>query len=95
MAVALARSVGLSAGAAKKTDDTALLSNLLDGIPETIEQENQTLSAALEKEFANPALHEQAALLLGAFLLREHSGNFFEIRSPLSRMTAHLAMARF
>jgi tetratricopeptide (TPR) repeat protein len=94
VAAALARAVGLGAGAANKTGDTALLSKLLDGTPETIEREDQALSGALEKDFANPALHEQAALLLGAFLLRDHSGNFFDIRSPLCRLTAHLAVAR-
>ena len=92
---ALAQAAGLSAGAANKMGDMALLSKLLDGTPETIEHENQILSGALEKDFTNPELHEQAALLLGAFLLRDHSGFFFEIRSPLSRMTAHLAMACF
>jgi hypothetical protein len=95
LVAALARSVGLNAGAANKTGDTVLPAKLLDGTPETIEQENQALSDALEKDFTNPELHEQAALLLGAFLLRDHSGHFFEIRSPLSRMTAHLAMAHF
>ena len=95
LAAALARIVGLNAGATNKTGDTTLLSKLLDGTPETIERENQTLSEALEKDFTNQELLEQAALLLGAFLLREHSGKFFEIRSPLSRITAHLTMARF
>ncbi len=93
LAAALAQSVGLSSGSANPAADALLVSSLLDGAPETIEMENQTLSKDLEKDFANPELHEQAALLLGAFLLREHSGYFFEIRSPLSRMTAHLAMA--
>ena len=91
----LARLIGLSAGHPAGPEDTSLLSKLADGTAETIEQENQNLSAALEADFANPALHEQAAALLGAFLLRDHSGLFFEIRSPLCRMTAHLAMARF
>lgn len=91
----LGRAVGLSGGHPSKPDDTTLLSRLADGTAETIEKENQTLSAALEKDFRNPDLHEAAAMLLGAFVSREHSGNFFEIRSPLSRMTAHLAMARF
>jgi hypothetical protein len=95
LAAALARTVGLNAGATNRTGDTTLLSKLLDGTPETIERENQTLSEALEKDFTNQELLEQAALLLGAFLLREHSGKFFEIRSPLSRITAHLTMARF
>jgi hypothetical protein len=95
VAAALARAVGLKPPAAHEAGNTALLSKLLDGTPETIERENQALSGALEEEFNNPVLHEQAALLLGAFQLREHSGKFFEIRSPLSRLTAHLAMARF
>jgi tetratricopeptide (TPR) repeat protein len=91
----LALAVGARAGGADREADLTLLSKLADGTPETIEKENQDLSAALEKDFGNPELHEEAALLLGAFLLRDHSGNFFEIRSPLTRMTAHLAMARF
>jgi hypothetical protein len=91
----LARSVGLSITNSDTSQDTSLLAKLADSSPETIEQENQQLSSALEADFQNPALHEQAAVLLGAFLLRDHAGHFFEIRSPLSRMTAHLAMAQF
>jgi tetratricopeptide (TPR) repeat protein len=53
------------------------------------------VSESLQNDFANPELHEKAALLMGAFVIREHSGYFFEIRSPLSRITAHLAMAQF
>jgi hypothetical protein len=95
MAEALARRAGLKAGRPDKPADATLLGKLADPTPESIEQENRALSAALEKDFGNPELHEKAALLLGVFLLREHSGYFFEIRSPLSRLTAHLAMARF
>jgi tetratricopeptide (TPR) repeat protein len=95
VATELAREIGLPASDSDTAQDTALLSALSDGAAETIERENQRLSAALEKDFTDPELHEEAALLLGAFLLRDHSGSFFEIRSPLSRMTAHLAMARF
>jgi len=91
----LAGAAGLSRANRDKSEDTSLLSKLLDGTAETIEQENQKLSAALEKDFSNAELHEKAAVLLGAFLLREHSGKFFELRSPLSRITAHLAMAHF
>lgn len=75
----LARAVGLSTGSPDKSEDTTRLSKLTDGSPETIEQENRELSAALEQDFSNPKLHEQAAALLGAFALREHSGHFFEI----------------
>jgi tetratricopeptide (TPR) repeat protein len=91
----LARAVGLSMSDSSPTEDTKLLAKLADGTPETIERENQRLSADLENDFGNPNLHEQAALLLGAFLLRDHSGKFYEIRTPLSRLTAHLTMAQF
>ena len=95
VAAQLAQSVGLAAGSNEESKDTTLLAALTDGKATTIEDENQKLSAALDSDFTNPALHEQAAILLGAFTLREHSGDFFEIRSPLCRITAHLAMARF
>ncbi len=95
LATALAGATGLSAAPTNQEGGTAFPSDLLDGTAETIERENLAMSDGLEKSFISPLLHEKAALLLGAFLLREHSGNFFEIRSPLSRMTAHLAMARF
>ena len=91
----LAEAVGLPAGRPGSPDSTELLSKLTDGTAATIELENQRLSAALQDDFTNGALHEKAALLLGAFTLREHSGDFYEIRSPLCRLTAHLAMARF
>jgi tetratricopeptide (TPR) repeat protein len=90
----LGEAVKLRSGGMIKIDDTDLISKCLDSTPETIEQENQKLSSALESHFTDPRLHEKAALLLGAFALREHSGAFFEIRSPLSRMTAHLVMAQ-
>src|SRR5882724_8394397 len=92
---ALAKSVGLETAVPRMPADTALLLALTDGKAGTIEKENQELSRDLEGDFRNAALHEQAAVLVGAFTLREHSGDFFEIRSPLCRMTAHLAMAQF
>jgi tetratricopeptide (TPR) repeat protein len=91
----LANAVGLGAGTVAGSDDTALLTRLTDGTATTIEKENQRLSTELENDFTNAALHEQAAILLGAFTLREHSGDFYEIRSPLCRITTHLAMARY
>ena len=91
----LAREVALNPGDGPPKGNTTLLKKLSDGTPETIERENQRLSAALQEDFGNPELHEQAAVLLGAFMLRDHSGHFLELRSPLSRLTAHLAMAGF
>jgi hypothetical protein len=95
LAVDLAGKIGLNAGKPGWSRDTSLLFSLTDGKAGTIERQNQDLSAALEEDFGNPVLHEKAALLLGAFLLRDHSGHYFEIRSPLCRMTAHLTMAAF
>lgn len=95
VAAQLARAVALKPGDAGTKADATLLAKLTDGTPETIERENQRLSAALEKDFSNPELQEQAAALLGAFLMRDHAGYFLEIRSPLSRLTAHLTLARF
>ncbi len=91
----LAQSVGLSPTTEDAAADTSLLARLVDGEATSLEKENQTVSGALENDFTNPGLHEQAAVVLGAFMLREHSGDFFEIRSPLCRMTAHLALARY
>jgi hypothetical protein len=90
----LARITGLKASSANNAGDPKWLAKFTSLAPEIIESENQKLSVALESDFSNAALHENAAALLGVFLLRDHSGNFFEIRSPLCRMTAHLAMAR-
>jgi len=74
--------------------DKSLISSLTELTARNLQEQNLALSSALEKQFGDPGLHEKAALLLGAFLLRDSSGGFFEIRSPLCRMTAHLALAR-
>jgi len=93
--VQLARAMKFSAPTSSHADDTLLLSSLLDSTAETIERDNEELSKALDRSFADAQLHEKAALLLGAFVLRERSGKFFDARSPLSRLTSHLAVAKF
>jgi hypothetical protein len=93
-AASVAAVIGLNINNAGPINDDTWLSRLTDVKAETIERENQTLSEALENNFRNPELHEKAAVLLGAFALREHSGDFYQIDSPLCRMTAHLIMAR-
>ena len=92
---ALAGAMGLTPSAVSSPDDTKRLTKLLDSTPETIVSEDQTLSTALAGDFTNADLHEQAALLLGAFVFRDHSQYFFDLRQPLNRLTAHLAMAHF
>src|SRR5205823_965716 len=44
--------------------------------------------------FQNPLLHDRAALLVGLFGLREYSGDFYDVRTVLCRVTAHLALGR-
>jgi len=91
----LAQTTGLKATERNGSENTVMLSRLTDSLGGTLEQENRDLSDSLEEDFTNSVLHEQAAVLLGAFTLREHSGDFYEIRSPLCRITAHLAMAQY
>ncbi len=95
LATQLAKAIELPASENNSTPNTTLLASLTDGAATTIEDENQKLSQSLGSNFSKASLHEEAAILLGAFTLREHSGNFFEIRSPLCRITAHLTMARY
>jgi tetratricopeptide (TPR) repeat protein len=91
---ALAGNVGWDAPKRKETEDADLLGALTNGTASAIETENQKLSKALGGSFSSSLLHEKAALLLGAFALRENSGDFYDIRSPLCRMTAHLTVAQ-
>ncbi len=79
---------------AETVADWTLIESLLDGTAKTIEENNLKVSAALQKDFINPALHEKAALLLGAFALSECSGEFYDVRIPLCRISAHLTLAR-
>ena len=95
VATQLAQAVGLNPGKGEQKADGGLMGRLARWTPDAIERENQRVSAALADDFSNPELHEQAAALLGVFTLRDRSGKFHEIRSPLSRLTAHLVMARF
>lgn len=56
-------------------------------------QENVRMSAILAREMRSAAAHESAAFLVGAFALRESPGMFGDVRTALSRMAAHLAVA--
>jgi tetratricopeptide (TPR) repeat protein len=95
LTAAIAHEIRLESLSSTQTNDTTMLAYLTDGLAATIEKQNLELSEDLQKDFLNPALHEQAAALLGAFALRENSGQFYDIRLALCRMTAHLALARF
>jgi hypothetical protein len=59
-----------------------------------LEKENARLSALLAGDMRDPLAHEEAALLLAAFALRESAYAFDDVRFLLGRITAHLAVAR-
>jgi hypothetical protein len=67
---------------------------LLEHSPDAILAANTVISAALKREMRNPRAHEAAALVLGAFGLRESDGLISDRRWVLNRMTAHLAIAQ-
>jgi hypothetical protein len=83
-----------AAGAADPQGGAAMLHTLLDLQPAVLAAENRRVSAALNQAPADPESHEEAALLLGAFALREHAGDFSDVRKVLCRITAHLALAQ-
>jgi tetratricopeptide (TPR) repeat protein len=94
---ATARALLAANGLAPRDDapsmDTALLAELTTPTAEVLERRSGRLSSALRIEFARPDRHEEAALLLGAFAMREADGHFTDVRPALGRMTAHLAFA--
>ncbi len=85
---------GSAASSREDRNDVSVLVALTDLRASTIETENQRISGLLEWNFNDPELHEKAAVVLGTFALREFSGDFYDVRPPLCRMTAHLALAR-
>lgn len=70
-----------------------LLNILAEPSAEQLASLDRKLSIELERAFSSSEQHERAALLLGAFTLREASGIFFQTLVELSRMTSHLAFA--
>lgn len=94
----LARSLLEAMGGSTSVDATIakvepVLATLTDLRAAVIERVNQRVSAGLARSFCDSALHEAAALLLGAFALREAAAEFADNRGALCRMTAHLAFA--
>ena len=66
---------------------------LLDLTPATLVATSTSISSDLARDMRNASTHEAAALTIGAFALRESAGRFHDVRWPLNRMTAHLALA--
>lgn len=59
----------------------------------TVVRAGDAVSAALRQNVRSVRAHESAALVLGAFGLREAAGDLSDVRWTLNRMTAHLAIA--
>ena len=72
-----------------------LLSTLTNPTAETFMREDKRLSEALTENPLDPELHEEAALLIGSFAMRETASAWLcDRRRYLCRMTAHLALAK-
>jgi len=80
-------------GPESSDDNHALLRTLTNPSSEIIAREDNTLSARLTENFLSPIAHEEAALLLSVFALQESSGDYYEIRPELCRITAHQIFA--
>jgi len=74
--------------------DLAVREHLVNLTSSTLIEQNGRVSLVLERDMRAPAAHEAAALIVGAFALREASAWFHDVRPSLSRMAAHLAVAR-
>jgi hypothetical protein len=79
---------------ANAPDGRLLIDALTDPTAGVIQSENVRVSRLLAERPRSPALHEQAALLLGALALRENASILSDPRVMMARMTGHLAVAR-
>jgi hypothetical protein len=75
-------------------EDLAARDALTDLRVEILLAQNRRISDALKANMRSATAHESAALLVGTFALREVSNYFGDVRPALSRMAAHLAIAR-
>jgi hypothetical protein len=92
--VPLASSLAKSAIETCTANATApVVAALLDPRVSTIVHESARISERLKTNMRCADAHNEAALLLGAFALREGAGAFSDTRGVLSRMSAHLALA--
>jgi tetratricopeptide (TPR) repeat protein len=81
-------------GGARHFVDEEMLASLTDLRVAVLQEQNRRLSESLAQDRLDPQLHEQAALLLGAFALREAAKTLADERYAMCRMAAHLAVAR-
>lgn len=92
--IAAALGVPATPSSTSSGTDTRLIDALTDPSREVLLAEDDRVSAALRAQPRDPSHHDGAAVLLGAMALREGAGMYTDTRPALSRMTAHLAIAR-
>jgi hypothetical protein len=78
---------------ADRVADHNVRAALVDLRVEVLLDVNERISAVLTSDMRSAAAHESAALLVGAHALRESWTVFGDVRTALSRMSAHLAAA--
>ena len=74
--------------------DLEIFQRLATPRPDILVREDQRISEALSRTPLDPQLHEEAALLVGSFILREAAADFCDTRRELCAISAHLALAR-
>lgn len=85
-----------AAAGGDSTEDGRLIAALVEPLTSVLLAEDRALSRRLEAEPRDPGAHERAALLLGAFALRDGDAGTgsSDVRPALTRVTAHLALAQ-
>ena len=78
---------------AGRATDHDVRAALVDLRVEVLLDVNERISAVLTSDMRSAAAHESAALLVGAHALRESWTVFGDVRTALSGMAAHLAVA--
>lgn len=79
--------------ATPETSSQECAKTLLDPSLKTFFAENRRISDFLNEHPASAMGQLQAAILVGTIALNDFSGAFSDVRVPLNRMTAHLAVA--
>jgi tetratricopeptide (TPR) repeat protein len=90
----IARAWSQRLGTPRSPVDQEIFLRLTTPTPDTLVREDKRLSEALTKAPLDAELHEEAAFLIGSFALRHAADAFYDVRRELSRMSAHLAIAR-
>ena len=85
--------LGRNAGAGRSGGDLNVRAALTDLRVDVLLDQDAIVSQRLTADRWSHAAHDAAALLLGAFALRETPNRFGDSRPELSRMTAHLTVA--